>query len=630
LTKKPEFDFGGSASFTYGNFDAVRLRGEVTGPISDKLAFRLGGSYNRRDGYADNLATGGDFSDRNRWGIQGQLLFEPSDDLSIRLIGDYDEIDESCCFATNIIAGATTAFVIPALGGEVVLEDPFSFEAFADAEPINRIENGGLSLHIQKGVADLAEFTSITSYRESDTFQLTDGDSSSADITTSLNELNTETFTQEIRLTSKSDDSPVDWLVGAFYFNEDLNFPGEFEFGEDFRPFLDIASGGNIATAEAFLGLPVGETFSQAGQGTFEERGQENRTWSLFATVDWHITDALTATGGISYINDEKDAFLTQVNTDAFSSLELGGTPLAGLQALQFFPPFLNFPNEVEDGQSRDDEVTYTARLAYDATSWLNVYGSYSTGFKASAINLSNASRPSAEDLPLIQAAGLEVPNLTTGSRLAGPEETEVFEIGAKLQLSNLFVALTLFDQAVEGFQSNTFDGLGFSLANAGQQSTRGIEVDSNWAVTQDLTLSFFGAFYDAEFDDFADSPFGDLTGTRPAGIPAVSTNLSANYNFTLVGLDGFIRGDWQYTSSTEFSDNPAVQALIGFERESNLVNLSAGVTLPIGTQLTVWGRNIADEQFIAGAFPAVGAPGSITGFPNQPATYGFTLRQTF
>ncbi|MEM7662653.1 MAG: TonB-dependent receptor [Pseudomonadota bacterium] len=684
LTKEPEFDFGGSASVTYGNFDTVRLRGDITGPITDNLAYRIGGTYNRRDGYADNLATGGDFSDRDRWSIQGQLLFTPTDDLSIRLIGDYDEIDETCCFQGNLIAGPVTAAVLPAIGADVVLEDPFSFTAFNDAEPVNEIQNGGFSLHVTKGFANFADVTSITAFRVSDTLQITDGDTSSADISVSLNELNTDTFTQEIRLTSNNQDSRFDWLVGAFYFNEDLDFPGSFVFGEDFRPFVDAISGGAVGGVEGALGLPVGLTFFQDGQGTFEERGQENTTWSLFANVDLHITDRLTATGGISYINDEKEAFLTQVNTDAFSSLDfvalgfgavLGGlgvdtddpaavaafaaanpatfaaiqagvqdpaiNTLLGLQALQFFPPFLNFPNEVEDGRTSDDDVTYTARLSYDATDWLNVYGSYATGFKASAINLSNASRPSPQDFipgspvtnpppSAIRDAGLDVPNLTTGSRFAGPEETEVFEIGAKLRLSNLFVGLTLFDQTVDGFQSNTFNGLGFELANAGSQTTRGIEIDTQWAVTSDFTVSFFGAFYDAEFDEFTNSPFGDLTGERPAGIPAVSTNLSANYNFTLFNLDGFIRGDWQYSGPAAFSDDPDVQALIGFEEDSNLVNLSAGLTLPTGTELTVWGRNIFDEQFVVGAFPAIGQAGSITALPNQPATYGFTLRQNF
>ena len=87
---------------TYGNFDAITVKGDVTGPISETVAFSIGGSYNRRDGYAQDLKLDTDVNDRNRWGVRGQLLFEPTDALSIRLIADYTSRDEECCAATYI------------------------------------------------------------------------------------------------------------------------------------------------------------------------------------------------------------------------------------------------------------------------------------------------------------------------------------------------------------------------------------------------------------------------------------------------------------------------------------------------------------------------------------------------
>src|SRR3546814_9633371 len=103
--------------------------GNVTGPISDTVAFSLGGSYNRRDGYAQDLNLDTDVNDRNRWGVRGQLLFEPTDALSIRLIGDYDKIDENCCIAGNVIAGPTIAITDALAGGTSVdRENPFSYD----------------------------------------------------------------------------------------------------------------------------------------------------------------------------------------------------------------------------------------------------------------------------------------------------------------------------------------------------------------------------------------------------------------------------------------------------------------------------------------------------------------------
>ncbi|MEO1041027.1 MAG: TonB-dependent receptor [Pseudomonadota bacterium] len=681
VTKEPEFERGGDVAFTYGNLNAVRIDGDLTGPLTDKLAYRISGSYNRRDGFAENLETGTELNERNRWSIRGQLLYKPTDDFSARFIADYDKIDETCCFTGNVISGPTTDGLISALG-DVVREDPFSYETFANFDPENELENFGASLHLEKDVG-FASLTSITAYRENSNRATFDPDTSSADIASSFNDGESDTFTQELRLTSSDSSLPIDWMVGAFFFDESISFPGEFFYGDDFRVFADAATGNSFTLVESALGFAPG-TFGASGTGPTEERGQDNTSWSLFATTDWDITNKLTASLGISYINDEKEAFFRQDNTDVFSSLdfvEIGfGQALAGLsvdptdpaavaafaaaqpdlfaavvagaqdpsvntllglQPFQFIPPFLEFPNAVENGKSDDDKVTYSVALSYDVNSAINVYGSYATGFKATSWNLSRDSRPFASDFipgspvtspppSAIRDAGLAVPNLTTGTRFAGPEETEVFEIGAKVSLDGFYLNLALFDQTVEGFQSNVFLGTGFALSNAGEQSTRGVEVDMGWEIVSGLNLIFSGAFLDPEFDDFANSPAGDLTGEQPAGISEVTTSTTLSYDFTIKGLDAFVRADWQHSSSTPYTDNEALQDLIGFEREFDLVNASAGVDFPNGTRFTVWGRNIFDEEYITGAFPALVQTGSISGFVNQPATYGFTIRHSF
>src|SRR5690606_32918952 len=89
-----------------GADDQLRAAVAVTGPLAESVAFRSDGVYTRRDGYYDVVnATGGTenrVNDRDRYMIRGQLLFEPNDALSIRLIGDYTHRDESCCGAVYI------------------------------------------------------------------------------------------------------------------------------------------------------------------------------------------------------------------------------------------------------------------------------------------------------------------------------------------------------------------------------------------------------------------------------------------------------------------------------------------------------------------------------------------------
>tara|TARA_R110000787_G_scaffold32370_1_gene85562 strand:- start:2192 stop:4837 length:2646 start_codon:yes stop_codon:yes gene_type:complete len=713
VTKKPSFEPMASVEGTISNYNGYRGKVYGTGPITDTLAFSLGGSFSKRDGYIEDIGDGPDTNERNRYGIRGELLFEPNEDTSFRLIGDYDTIDEICCGAVNVVNGPTGA-VVNALGGQVVTGD--LYKVGYNFGSTNNIDNGGLSL---QGDFDLGKMTltSITAYRQTSVEQNADSDFTTANLLSkNANQTDIDTFTQEVRLTSDTD-GPADWMVGGFYFDETVDIGNQIYFGDDFRGYADVLSllssgatpdqllaGINagaivppLSQIEAALGLPVGQVFGQAGQGLTERFGQDNTAWSMFGTVDWHATDRLTATVGLNYTEDKKNAYGNIVDTDVFSGVDLvalgfaqtlgnfgvdatdpaqvgafaaanpvafagiqaavqnpAQNPLLGLQVLQFLPPFLDFPNAVEDGKSKDDKLTYTLRLAYDATDNVNLYASYGTGFKATSWNLSRDSRPFSSDFtpgsPVtspgsspIRDAGLAVNNLSVGTRYAGPELAKVFEVGAKLAYNTFAVNLALFDQEIEGFQSNTFSGTGFNLTNAGKQSTQGMEVDASWNATDNLLLTFAGTFQDPVYDDFTSTgikidpalPLSatnelDLSGQKPYDIPEVATSTSATYSFDVNSLASFVRVDWQYESETDYSDDPTNQALINDKHKISTFNASAGFTTEDGLGVTVWGRNIFDDEYITVAFPTTAQSGSFNGYPSQPPTYGITVRKSF
>lgn len=665
VTREPQFESGGSVSATLGNYNAVRVKGDYTGPLSETVAFSVSGNVNQRDGYANDLTTGNNVNQRDRWGVRGQLLFTPNDDLNLRIIGDFDQIDEVCCVAGNLINGPTGA-VIGLLGGQLDPENPFSYNVYNNFDSTNEIENSGVSLQVDYELG-YATLTSITALRNTSSQTNQDSDFTSADLVQlNFNDTKIDTFTQELRLTSNNTDGRVDWMIGGFYFDESVETETEFEYGSAFRGYADILTGGALGGIEAILGGPAaaGTLFGQAGQGPAESFGQDNNAFSVFGTLDFHPTDRLTATIGLNYTQDEKDAYFRSVNTDVFSALDLvelgvaagvpatvandpNANPFLLLAPLQFLPPFLNFPNAVEDGHSEDTDTTYTLRLTYDLSENVNVYGSYATGFKATSWNLSRDSRPSsaifipgspASDPPPpsspIRDAGLAVNNLTTGTRLAGPEESEVLEIGLKASFDKIAFNVTLFDQTIKGFQSNAFTGTGFALVNAGEQSAQGLEVDFTWAITDTFTLSGAGTFLDPVYDSFVGSVAGDISGTTPSGIPETSTSLAGTYETTLAnGWNFFARADWQYESDTAFFDDPANNALIapgGYSRGIDLVNGSIGIVTQAGLGVSVWGRNVFDDQSITTAFPSVAQAGSISGYPNQPRTYGVTIRKVF
>lgn len=620
VTAAPQFEFGGGVEATLGNFNQQILKANVTGPISEQLAFSLSGQYNKRDGYIDNLANGGELNERNRWGLRGQLLFEPSETVSFRLIADYDQIDEECCGAPNIVSGPASA-IIESLGGGVNPGNPFDYESFIDRELFNEIENSGISLE-GNFEFDGATLTTITAFRNNQLDTNVDIDFTSAQIfNDNLVDSNIDTFTQEVRLTSTGDQA-VDWLIGAFYFDETVERETGFSWGPDARGFFDTLLGGpaTLGGIEAAFMIPAG-TFFADGSTVDEELGQDNEAISIFGQLDWHINDRMTATVGANYTKDEKAAFFRQVRNDnVFDSL-----PLAPLAGLQFFPPLIDFPNSVEDGESSDEDVTYTLRLAGDVTDNINVYASAATGFKATSWNLTRDGRPFASDEAALTAAGLIQPNQTFSRRFTRPEQASVLELGAKGQFANFAFNVALFDQEIEDYQTAVFTGSGFDFQNA-QLSVKGFEFDATWSPVDPLTLTVAGTLLDPEFESAV--TVGGATGsTKPAGIHETSLSTSALYEFALFqDWDAYVRADYLYESDTRVAENVPADVT----REVNSANASAGFTTQDGWGVQIWGRNIFGDEYLLSAFPSPGQSGNFNGYPNAPTTYGVTVSKTF
>jgi len=685
VTAKPAFTFGGNVEASYGNYNAIVLKGSVTGPISETVAFSLGANYNKRDGYIRDAALNKDVNNRNRYGVRGQLLFEPSSDFSIRLIGDYDKIDENCCGVVNVINGPTGA-IITALGGNVDKANPFSYRVFNNILSSNDIENYGGSAEINYNLTDQLSLTSITAYRKvnSDTDQ--DSDFTSADlIGHNAQQLRIDTATQELRLASNFD-GPLNFLIGGFIFDEKINQANQINFGAAFRPYANQlilgATGGalNVVTLENTFGALEGaptkyqNAFFRRGDGLNERYHLTDRSYSIFGTVDFEPFEGLTLTGGFNYTDDSKRFQTNVISTDAFAAINFNApayapfrtallvgagvpaasaafcganpttppcaNPLAGLRGLQFLPQFLNVPNSVEPGKTDDDNFSYTLRAAYKFNPNLNAYFTYATGFKASSVNLSRDSRPLAADLPAITTAGIATVNLGTGSRFAGPEKSKVYEVGLKGQYSQFAFNVAVFKQIIDGFQSNVFTGTGFSLLNAEQESVFGVEFDTSLTPTPALNFTFALTYLDPKFDSFANGGAiqgtdlavraANLTGTRPAGIPEFSIAVGANFKQDIAdGVTLLLHTDFDHNSNVQIAESPlpVIQAL---RREVNLLNASATVRFDMGLELSVWGRNLANDQYLSTIFSSVAQAGSISAYPSQPRTYGVTGRFKF
>lgn len=630
VTPKPSGESGGFISASIGDYNATVVKGLYEGAISNDLSFDISGSYNKRDGYFDNLETGDELNERNRRGIRGQLVYTPTDSTEFRVIADYDEIDEACCGVINLVSGPATG-AINFVGGQLVPNDDSALEGYYDGDAINEIENTGISIQAD---IDFDNFvlTSITAFRTSDAIDNQDIDFSSAQLSASnLNDIEIETFTQEFRLTSKGIEA-FDWMVGGFFFDETVDYKSDVVFGETFRAYADLLAAGAgapgaFAGVEQAFGFPIG-TFYANNTGTFETFSLDDQAFSLFGQLDFYLNESLTATVGFNYTEDDKEATINQVNTEVFSGqLDLASFGLQALAPLLFIPNTVNLPNAVEDNETNDADLTYTVRLAYDFSDDLNLYASIATGFKASSWNLSRDSAPVLADFNALQVAGLAVPNMKVGTRFADPEEAKVFEIGIKARFERGSINVAIFDQEIKGFQSNIFLGTGFSLQNAGSQTTKGLEFDSSYYVTDALRLSFAGTFLDPKYDSFPNSSAGDLTGEKPAGINEVALSLSAQYEFVLADMEAYVRSDYQYEDEIQVVDG--ISADIA-SRQVKLLNLAAGIQTDNGISVTLWARNLTDEDYLITAFPSVAQSGSVSGYRNEPRTFGVTFRKDF
>src|SRR3546814_4021461 len=75
----------------------------INAPLGDKAAVRLDGVWQQRDGSIDNATPGEpDINDRDRWLVKGQLLLEPAENITLRLIADYSKREENCCGGVHL------------------------------------------------------------------------------------------------------------------------------------------------------------------------------------------------------------------------------------------------------------------------------------------------------------------------------------------------------------------------------------------------------------------------------------------------------------------------------------------------------------------------------------------------
>jgi len=399
-TKKPDEDFGAKMSVRTGTDQMLQLRGTVNLPVTDTFYTRFSAALFKQDGYVKT--TGGqDLGNDNSIVLRAAGRWLPTSNLEINLSADYSKDNEngnpfvvtgiqplnldlatnpngapSMTVAQNTIVAQLEAPGGIQPGGEFF--DPitpgFPFKTNACFEPQNlnnpscynqrfiddgsknknfgssptsqKLEVWGTNLNVDWQLGENLTLKSITAFRTFDGDFQGDEDGGPQLVSYLIDQYDHDQFSQELQLLGTSFADKLEWIVGAYYYNEK---------GKNINP------------------VRFSQVWIQSG-GEYEAT-----SWALFAQGTWSFTDALDLTLGLRYTDDTRKYRPDQF----FEALPIGPLPIT-------CGPQLTEPCDVGDrilpfervSRSYDEALPYV-NLAYQFNDGLMGYATFSQGYKS-------------------------------------------------------------------------------------------------------------------------------------------------------------------------------------------------------------------------------------------------------
>jgi len=679
----------GFVEATVGNYGLVNLSGAMSfSAIEDVLAFRATAFSSSRDGTISDVNLGEDvLNDRNRWGGRLQALYTPNDDVTLRIIADYSEIDEICCGAPVQLnndklsaagdPGSDLLLGSPLFGATILRgENFYDREVALSLLPVSTMEDTGISAELNWDLDDNYTFVSISAYRAFDSVDIIDTDFIDADLFFTGNDAEQSSFSQEFRLDYTGD--KLNYIIGAYYFAQEIDLVYNIDTQSQFSTFFDVAVLPSLQASplapildglnaiSALTGGFIAPLAPGSGDGfSFTHLAQqEHSSYAIFGQFDYQLTDELTLTTGLRYTEEEKDLSTLYRELDptgqqlVHADFGAAGAALGGIQAallsgnapssadLQAIAPLQTagwgFPfvtantsprsNIVEN--LKDDQISGTLKLSYQPNRDTLLYASYGTGYKSGG---TNTDRIAEGFNPIFDA-----------------ETSESFELGIKKDFREYDVRINAAAHytTVEDFQANTFTGGGFNLQNAGDYEISGFEVEATWLPVDSVEVNLAWAFVDAEYKTFlagncwvaytwhtgiddpgrenAGDSFCNRSGDRPGGEPKNYAVLSVKKDFEVAdGVYGYVQGDFSHTSEIilDGSNDP-----FAIQESYNVVNLRFFMNFEEqDMDVVVWARNLLDEEYINRTnFNTPIQDGKLNAYMAEPATFGVTVKKRF
>jgi iron complex outermembrane recepter protein len=680
-TQMPSYESEGFLSASAGSEGYRQLKGSATGAvIDDVLAYRMSASWQQRDGVYENIINGDDLNDRDRYGLRGQLLWDINEDASLRVIADYTETDEKCCTAAPIFYGPG-AQLLQAVSGATFLDstpgtyegqsggyvDSFDREVAINTDVKETLKDWGLSGELNWDFGDTA-LTVLGAYRESETRNTIDGDFSAADVISRDSNQDIDETSLEIRWASTGTNT-LDWTVGLFYFNQNIDYTSPVYLGEDIHDYFDVLSGyvandilgaavapATIPDLVTVLENSLGQSLLSGGDYDSTTSDYNAESIALFGQTTWNVDEQLSVTLGLRYSEEEKTSDYQHDGDNPFSELTAteiataylasadpiigalapavlpngytGAQVLTGItQAMQLGLPYDDFSADYDDSN-----LSGTLSVNYIWAEELSTYARFAKGYKAGGLN---QDRSAGNQQP-------GDPSTDPNAPIFDPETVDSFEIGFKSRLLDNRLQLNgaIFYQEMDDFQFQEFTGTSFVVQNAAKVEGKGIELDyrfqpdAHWLFTGGITLQ---SIEYGEFDtgpatlaqELAGQDYQDLTGKDVISTSNVSYSGSISYTRPL-------GNDLEWQAATSYSYRSSY-----YTHESNEPILEQDSTLVVNAVLTLasqddrwavdlWGRNITDEEQSMVGFGTTFQDASYSTYINAGPSWGVTGRLNF
>jgi iron complex outermembrane receptor protein len=536
--------------------------GIVNMPLGDTAALRMSVRHLESDNFYDSIT--GDYSghpgERDLNSYRAALAWAPNDTFSGVFKLDYHDLD----FGGNVVSSPGFPLYSVEQNGEIAYQDK-SLRAVAD---------------LKFKMAGGTTFSSITAYQDLDSVNNLDLNASLPDFYQFMSAFQVEIISQEFNLVSP-DDASLRWVLGAFYFEQNVDVP---DWTHDGFTFTGNVFGGGDATARDYPWFTT----------PWDKHEDE---WAMFGQLAFDITDRLELSAGVRYT----DYFTSQVTNYTFG---FGDTPptipfASGRQVLS------------------ENSVDYQAALNFDVNENNFGYLLVSRGHTTGGINIFPPYRIYDE---------MEVINYETGWK-------------ANVRDDQVRTQLALFLQKFNNYQVN-FESpdivIGQDNRNApGTSTIWGVEfsVQSNVGDSHiDAAVSYMqsdiGTFENV-VDPFRTLANGgvpviiDLSGRPTPYSPEITANLGLAHDFHINDYMLTPRVDLSYVDETQTKlwDTPLVTLPSRF-----IVNARMVLGAPDDKwSATLWSTNLFDTNYVAGIQNL-----ATLYYAGRPREYGLSFRYNF